>query len=315
MAGQNRYNFTSPGADASDAMLQFLANQEIMQQKRQSIVDARNEKSRQLDIQDMNARTAADNAAFNRESLGLTREASAAASKATADAKTAEIAQKAELEKRLESVMNDESLPDNIRNAARLKWMGIQPTGDVQTGRDHQAEADARAASSLERSLALMHERDRINDENRREKATAPPKDNPNLPQGVVNYLDEFLTKPKGNGAYTLDDAYAEVAQNMGKLRAAHPNLDAGQVRKYLLQLFPQNPLTGVREGYAGHGGTPASAAAPAAAPAPAPAPANDALKAKASELITQKLGRPATDADVAKFLSSPQNVQALSRQ
>jgi hypothetical protein len=52
-----------------------------------------------------------------------------------------------------------------------------------------------------------------------------------------------------------------------------------------------------------------------APAPAPAPIPAGRGIHDNARSIIQQKIGRQPTDAEVARFLSSPRNRQLLGGQ
>ena len=233
MAGQNRYNFTSPGADATDALTQFLAVREA--EKRQKILDA-------LQVQDRaeRERHAVASEEFQRQQLGETvkyreanqqaldeqRLASADASRATGEERTAKTAAAADLKARLEAIVADPNADPNVRRAAQFKLLDITPTADVQTGRNHGQEALDRSQATLNNALTLMAKRDQYSDENR----VVKPTDDKNLPNGVKAYADSLVQRHKGNAVAALD----EMRANMGNVRTAHPNVSLAAISNYI---------------------------------------------------------------------------------
>ena len=145
----------------------------------------------------------------------------------------------------------------------------------------------------------------------RPEKPSARSKDDPNLPQGTKAWIESISQR-----GVPIEQARAELSQGWAQQRAAHPNADLAAAASYLMKLYPADT---------GSSGTPrvplGTAPAPetpqAAAPPPAPGGGESAqqqLLNDAHAVISNHLGRSATQEEVAKFLSDPNNVAQLTK-
>jgi hypothetical protein len=252
----------SPFAAGQDELHQFLADREAKQIRdqqlaRQAQLDQQNEAYRQSELglrgQDMDLR---------RQEFGEREQDRQAGVAIRQDTQRRADAAEKEVHDALNTFTDPNASPQDRQKAAfTLDQHHVSPTllNPKPTTKPTLfvgADGTTRQGPTVDANTEVIHLP-------KPEAAPKPPKDNPNLPQGVVNYLDDFLTKTKGVDAkgnpapYSLNDAYQEVSQNWGKLKAVHPGLDAGAVKAYMMKSFPQDPLTGQRQGFAMGGGAP----------------------------------------------------------
>jgi hypothetical protein len=251
-----------------DSMLDFLAKRDLDQQKTYDREDARADKQRSFENQERQLANAELNTQFNQERL-TAQDAEKVTERKAKDDRVANLIK----------VVTDGNAAPEVRQQAGLQLDALGVSASA-IGGVLNPKPEKPTSNPVMRVNPRTGKVEQIGEapvgahfvqEPAPPKPTKDPnavKDNANLPQGVVDYLDTFLTKDHGGSKpYTLDEAYAEVSGNWGKLKAAHPHLDAGAVKTYLLKSFPQDQMTGVRHGTVVNGQPPS--ATPANVPAP----------------------------------------------
>jgi hypothetical protein len=222
-------------AAGQDALLNFLAKRDAQQRlmedrARRSELDAQEASFKQQQLANQ-GRQLDETAAYRQDqidSLAAGRAASADAAKAGADSKRQAAEEALAPKARLEAIVADESADPNLRKAAQFKLLGITPTADVQTGRDHMAEANSRMAGSLATSIEMLNRRNELSQTNREAS-----KDSPSLPTGTKDWINSLAGKP-------IEAARAELQAGWRQQRAAHPHADLAEAAKYLDSLYTQ---------------------------------------------------------------------------
>jgi hypothetical protein len=171
------------------------------------------------------------------KTLDEQRTAQAKASAAAAAEKTAQMERENAQRAGLEQLSKDATQPEHVRLAALYKLHGINPVSDVQTGRDRVSENNARAQANLSNAVALMLQRDKLNDDNR---AQAEQTKQLALPPEAAQYIASLPQKvdPETGQAYTYERAKAELQRNLARMATGNPALSAQRVFQALDQAF-----------------------------------------------------------------------------